>query len=1188
MIKFSFLFLVVLFSASISVGQLVINEASNKNLTQVQDSEGEYNDWIEIYNSSENEINLESWTLSDSKGDLFKWQLGNKTIDANGFLLVHASGKDFKAFNETTYWRGIVVPIDTFTYLIPNESTPSTWNFLSFDDSNWEKGRAGFGYDDDDDETIVPTGTISVYVRKEFTLTESDIIIDAVLHVDYDDSFIAYLNGVEIARSNINGTPSWNTFASGNHEAVMYSGGQPEGFDIDLDVLKASLQKGTNVLSIEVHNINYDSSDLTIIPYLSFGFSSINSNFQEAPEWLSQVIDGDELHANFKLSSNGEKIYLAKSGILIDSLNVKKMHLNHSIGRVTDGATEIAYFINATPGSSNNTSEGFLKGYAKKPDFNLKAGYYDSSIELVLTCEEANAKIRYSTTGSDPDENSSLYSNPISISTTRCIKTRAFVDGKLPSKVETASYLINEEYELPVLSVSTDNSNLYGNDGIFSNINDTWDIPSYVEYFDKNKKLAFSQFAGMQVDGGAGGSRSREQHSFRIEPRNGTFGDGDLEYRLLHRRPNRKNYPSFYVRNGSNQYNILPYKDALEVTGLGKNTYTYYSAYEPAVVLINGKFFGVYELREKINDDYLEDNYQMKIDSLDFLGVSYFKSIQKGESPQLEAIKGSIDPFLEDFSRFESFDAQSENYLTQVSEFLDLESYTDYIIAESWVGNNDWPNNNIKLFRCESTDFKWRWAINDLEWSLNPNGWTTSSFDHISFMLGFGTSNYYTGFWYNMMQNEEYRAYFINRFADLMNTNYLSANLLDLEQGMFDEIYPEMDSQFQRWGNSNVTAQLNDFTNNHNTFQSELGKRSSYVRGDLRSHFDLSKNVNVILNVEPEGAGSIQISTVTPDIYPWKGIYFSDVPVDIQAISNLGYEFSHWDDANFVDDIYAAELSNEFQNSRVELTAHFTEVDNFDKGIVISEINYKSSDELKSPDWIELCNLSQDEVNLKDWYFTDDDTSHVFVFTNDIILVPNQRLVVSNDNELLHQLYPNVSIQTNDFKFGLGTPNDGVRLYNSNDEMVFNVSYSDNYPWALSSDNSGRTLELKSANGEYSHSSAWHRGCVGGSPEIVYQACHEFNVSAPNVVLNELDFNAYPNPAKDQITVDVLIEDDVQFCELKLYNLLGDELQTIDIDAWNKGHQQILVDLSAIYDNMLILKLTSNNNEKTIKVMKLN
>jgi hypothetical protein len=127
-----------------------------------------------------------------------------------------------------------------------------------------------------------------------------------------------------------------------------------------------------------------------------------------------------------------------------------------------------------------------------------------------------------------------------------------------------------------------------------------------------------------------------------------------------------------------------------------------------------------------------------------------------------------------------------------------------------------------------------------------------------------------------------------------------------------------------------------------------------------------------------------------------------------------------------------------------------------------------------------------------------------------------------------------------------------------------------------------------SADGEYSHSSAWHRGCVGGSPEIVYQACHEFNVSAPNVVLNELDFNAYPNPAKDQITVDVLIEDDVQFCELKLYNLLGDELQTIDIDAWNKGHQQILVDLSAIYDNMLILKLTSNNNEKTIKVMKLN
>ncbi|HOO85352.1 MAG TPA: NAD(P)-dependent oxidoreductase [Prolixibacteraceae bacterium] len=404
----------------------------------------------------------------------------------------------------------------------------------------------------------------------------------------------------------------------------------------------------------------------------------------------------------------------------------------------------------------------------------------------------------------------------------------------------------------------------------------------------------------MQIDGGAGGSRSHPQHSFRIEPGNGSLGDGDLKYKLMKRRPNRDNFPSFYVRNGSNQYLKLKYKDALQVTALGQNTYTHYSAYEPIVVFINGEYFGVYELREKINYDFLEDNLNMNIDSLDFLGVSYFKG------QQLEALRGSIEPFLNDFERFQQFDILSETYLEDVDRFLDIKNYTDYIIAESWVANNDWPFNNIKTFRCVGTNMRWQWAINDLEWGLNPNGWTSAAFDHIEYMLNQGQWNNYTGYWYNMMQNPVYKAYFINRFADLMNTNYHFSVIGRLENEMYNEILPEMKGQYGRWGSSNINGQMNTFTNNHNTFRKELENRSNYVRQHLRSHFNLKNEVSVTLSVEPEGAGSIQISTITPNVYPWEGIYFTDVEIEITALPNPGYKFDQWANNSFIDNIYEA------------------------------------------------------------------------------------------------------------------------------------------------------------------------------------------------------------------------------------------------------------------------------------------
>jgi hypothetical protein len=1167
--------------------QVIINEASNRNYKQLIDEDGDNEDWIELYNTSNQAVNLEGWKLSDSRNNPNKWVFEDITIPANGYLVVFASEKDRKQYTTTLKWESPVLPDDQFKYLIPNESTPTDWTQPTFNDSLWLTGSAGFGYGDNDDTTVLPEQSLVVFLRKTFIVSDTSAIQAAILNIDYDDGFVAYLNGVEIARMNVDGNPNWNTPATQNHEAVMYSGGKPETFSLNSDLLKKTLQLGTNVLCISAHNLATTSTDFSVIPYLSFQLLGNQTYYRTAPNWLTSSTSSGLLHTNFKIDSKGERIFLSDTSTLVDSMRIPEMQIDQSFGRTTDGATTTGVFITATPGASNNSSTAYTEGYSTKPDFSQKAGFYASTVELTISTTDENATISYTTNGSEPNETSTKYTKPLKITSTKSIKARAYVAGKLPSEVRTATYFINQEFTVPVLSVTTNSTNLWGNEGIFTNWEKSWNIPSYVEYFEKDKQLAWKQWAGMQVDGGAGGSRSLEQHSFRIEPGNSTLGEGDLKYKLMHRRPNRSSFASFYVRNGSNQHLVLPYKDALEVTALGRNTYAYYSAYQPMVVFINGEYFGVYEMREKINDDYFTNNYQLDVDSLDLLGVSYFKGLTMGDQ-KLFATKGSIEPFLADLSRSQQLDNKSASYVSEIGKFLDIQSYTDYIIAESWVGNNDWPFNNIKLFRCKGTDMKWRWAINDMEWALMPNGWTNSSFDHIQLLLNQGGWSNYTGFWYNMMQSSDYKAYFINRFADLMNTNYLFSEIGPLEQEMYDEIFPEMKGEFTRWRNSNVAGQLKTFTTNHNTFRSELEKRSGFVRKHLQNHFGLSKQVTVKLEVEPEGAGSIQISTIVPDRYPWEGIYFSNVDIEVTALPNLGYQFSKWNTNALVKDIYQQTAKGKFTNSDIVIRAYFEPTTNSEEGVVISEVNFKSAKDNDNPDWLEFCNLTNETVNLKGWYFTDEDTAHVFTFENDTYLETNKRLIVSNYRENFNALYPNVNHYKGEFNFGLASPSDEINLYNDKKEKIFSFRYNDNYPWPLSNDVSGRTMELRSPNADLNLPSAWFKGCIGGSPGAAYSPCaEESTVSTQRIKFNDLDISVYPNPASDYINIDLFMEDDVDYCDAKIYSVTGSLLKTTTMGHLKSGWNSATIELNGLNENLLILKVSTNKNEKVTKVVKL-
>jgi hypothetical protein len=193
--------------------------------------------------------------------------------------------------DQTDHWETLIYPYQTWQYLPAVSEPPSNWNELNFDDSQWETGPGGIGYADGDDSTQIQPA-ISIYMRMKFNLVDTSNITDMLFYIDFDDAFIAYINGTEIARHNITGiNPAYNTEANSPREATMYTGGLPQEFQIPASNLKNIINSGENVLALQVHNRSISSSDLSAIPFLLVGIKDSSITYQDTPEWFISPLD---------------------------------------------------------------------------------------------------------------------------------------------------------------------------------------------------------------------------------------------------------------------------------------------------------------------------------------------------------------------------------------------------------------------------------------------------------------------------------------------------------------------------------------------------------------------------------------------------------------------------------------------------------------------------------------------------------------------------------------------------------------------------------------------------------------------------------------------------------------------------------------------------------------------------------
>lgn len=183
------------------------------------------------------------------------------------------------------HWEMLVDAQSQWAYFPGNSFPGANWNQKEFNDSSWATGQGGFGYGDNDDNTVIDQ-IVSIYLRRTFSISDSTQIKQAIVSIDFDDAFIAYLNGVEIARSGITSNPAFDQVADADHEAVMYNGQAPPSFTVSNELLTELISEGENVFAVEVHNVTTRSSDLSAIPYLFMKVDSETTIYNETPSWF--------------------------------------------------------------------------------------------------------------------------------------------------------------------------------------------------------------------------------------------------------------------------------------------------------------------------------------------------------------------------------------------------------------------------------------------------------------------------------------------------------------------------------------------------------------------------------------------------------------------------------------------------------------------------------------------------------------------------------------------------------------------------------------------------------------------------------------------------------------------------------------------------------------------------------------
>lgn len=1168
-------YLFLFFSVPLS-SQVLINEFSSSNLSGITDEDGDHCDWIELYNQSALETNLNGSHLSDDARNLKKWTFPSISLKPGSFLLVFASDKNRTAVPVS--YQTIIRWGDDWKYMVPSGETGNSWKSTGFDDSGWSTGPSGFGYGDNDDATIL-NNIQSVYIRKELIISNLQDITELVLSIDYDDGFAAYLNGHEIARSNLGTAGSTVTYdqAATNREATMYNGGNPENYSIA--DFSSFLVEGVNVLAIEGHNTGTSSSDFSLIPMLTVRFTG-GGYVDDHPDYI--LLNGNNLHTNFKISSEGETLIFSNpDSSVIDSVTPVQLITDISYGRKPDGENGWFYFSSPTPGSSN-IHEGFSTlSQSDSVKFSVEGGFFAGGFDLQLSSADPADSIFFTLDGSEPSADDPFYSNPIHISGNCVIRARLLNFHKIPGVVITRTYIIRD-HTLPVVCLSTDPYNLWDyNYGIYvmgpgasatypyfgANFWQDWERKAHMEFYDENGVKQIDQDIGIKIFGNY--SRANDQRSLALFARR-EYGKGSFKYRFFKDKPINE-FESLVLRNGGNDWDRAIIRDGLTST-LIRDMDIDRMAFQPAIVYLNGEYWGILNLREKVNTNFIAENHFVDPDDVNLLENNG------------NVVDGTNAAYFQLANFLNSNTLVTEQNYQEFTSKIDVNNFIQYQLTQIYIDNRDWPGNNIKYWNTNEAGSRWRWIIFDTDFGFSIWESAAYTFNTLQFALAIDGPSWPNPAWSTlflrrMLSNPGFKKVFVNQYADRINTNFSATHVNAIVDSIKQLYLPEINTHIDRWG-----LNYNYWQSNYANIKAFATNRPDYARAHLKNVLSLGEMLTIKIEIKNFGSGRVKVNTVIPDKYPFSGIYFKGIPIKLTAIPAPGYQFVRWENGSFIS--YERTIDYNMQ-AGCTFRAVFEIAESTDNKIVINEINYNSAPEKDTEDWVELYNAGNTTVDLKNWIISDSGPGYGFTISSDIVLVPGAFAIICRDTEAFLKFFPKTKNFSGNMGFGLSSSGDDINLYDPSRNLVDFVNYTVNSPWPTDANGTGATIELIDPFRDNNLGQNWRSKYDGGSPgekNIITGIEYTDDNSVHETVLS-----CFPNPFRDFTTIFVEVGKPGKYL-LQVYDLQGRLIKILADHLFEPGSYTIDWDGrdsagGSVKGGVYIIRLSGINLSQNIKVV---
>ena len=612
------------------------------------------------------------------------------------------------------------------------------------------------------------------------------------------------------------------------------------------------------------------------------------------------------LHMSFKLSRGGEQLGLyTPEAVLVDALSFGAQQDDISYGRLENDANQWSFFSPPSPGAVND-SHGSVE-VTPQPVFSIPGGLYQGTQVLLFENAE-QIDIYYSLDGTPPDDNALPYQAPIVLDATTAVRAIGYAGGSAPSDVVTHTYFIDEPVNLPFISIVTDPDNFFSDergiyvtgtngrsgycDSAIRNLKQDWERPVNVELYETNGALGFNQQAGVKIFGGC--SRHRfPQKSLALFARK-AYGKGSFEYQLF---PDKDidRFESFILRSSADDQVSTLFRDALSQMVQVQYMDADYQAYRPAVLFLNGQYWGIHNIREKVNEHYAAGNFGLDADDVNLLESNG------------RVVAGTNAGYTAMVHYTNSHSMADPDHYEVVSAQIDIDQYIDYQIGHIYLAERDWPGNNIKFWRASSGPLaRWRWINFDLDQCLTPAWIGEDMIDKTTTVFGSGWPNpeWSTRLFRNLLENAGFRNEFIQRYAYHMNTTFGPERLLGLIDQFQARLAPEIPRHITRWGGQKDPDALETWMRpifnsvarwEQNIDQMRLFavERPAATTRHFLDHFGLSGTSEIALHLHVPDSAVLQINHKRLGD-GFQGTYFNDVPVVARATPRLGYAFSHW------------------------------------------------------------------------------------------------------------------------------------------------------------------------------------------------------------------------------------------------------------------------------------------------------